>query len=422
MSRHASWNALPSEMRLAIVDLLEHDALAALSLASRANHTLCLPALFHTVSAPSFAALQAFLHHVPPAYGAYIHHLDICTRFLSPSPVVVPPSSPGTPRSDAVVRLLERAPRLERLHLRLAGGLAPHALAAFPALTRLSDLSIENCDEEDSAPLSERTVVAIALSLPSLRRLSLTRITRSLCPGVPAAFPSIPTDPANLILPSLLTIPSLRHLAIKDTHLGDPRFASELPTAPLESLELGAYDCLSPTENAANAARILSRVGPSLCRLVLSSALPASTAPFVFPALTSVRLTPLVSPSNIPDTLRSLRAPMKIIHLQTLPDDLEDVCEALEECEAGQWALHLGVLRALEGDVLAGDDKEDVVLDENARDAIRRLEGAGWLVGVEGAVSDEIDWDERTVVDDSSPVPSKRTSTGPEVWDIVIPS
>ncbi|KAI0065280.1 hypothetical protein BV25DRAFT_1822433 [Artomyces pyxidatus] len=426
----ASWQSLPTEIHLAIVRLLDVHPLSALSQTDKHTHALCTPYIFQSVTAPSFGALQAFFNHVPPAYGTHIRALDISTKY--PTNPADSTLEPGTPRTDALVRLLRTTPRLERLVLRLSGGLAPHIVAAFPALTRLTHLEILNAEDEDVAPLSERTIVAIALALPNLSSLSLTRITRSLssaqdispCIPVPlvkndtADFPA--DEPPVLSLPTLFTIPTLRHLAIRDTHLGDRRFNPTLlsATAPLESLEIGAYDGVAPAENASWTGRLMECAGPALTHAVLSAALPV-TPTLSFPALKSIRMTPLMPPAGIPDTLAALAeagAPLARVEVECLVDDVEDVCEEIADAGCtGSWELYLRIVRELEGDVLATSRacKGPIVLDADVRDTLRRLEREGMCITLEGAIVEEdedddsgSDWDERTVVDDAA-VPEK---------------
>ncbi|KAA1473684.1 hypothetical protein DENSPDRAFT_882225 [Dentipellis sp. KUC8613] len=337
-SQSAPWLRLPAEMQLAVIAVLADDrpALSALTLTSKSLNTLATPALYNRVSIPSLPALHAFLACVPAAHGAHIRTLSLCTA--SPGPGAdewrTPAAASSTPRTDALVRLLARTPHLAALSLRLSGGLAPHALPAFARLPRLAHLAIANADDDAAAaPLSERLVTALALSLPALTHLALARVTRSqlhapdLAPcalprASPAPFavplvtndgavrraPSPPssTSPADdekpeqeqeqdhdplppsplltappfllpapappLALPTLLTHPALTHLSILGTHLGSPLWrAAPTPTARarLTSLELGAHPNTPPDVAAAHARAVLRAAGSSALRRVV---------------------------------------------------------------------------------------------------------------------------------------------------------
>ncbi len=233
-------------------------------------------------------------------------------------------------------------------------------------------------------------------------------------------------------LPNLLSIPSLRHLAIHNTFLGNPLFAStDLPVrCQLDSLEIGAFENASPTENARWGTHILQRAGSHLRSVVLSSGIIVSTSTaerLSLPSLERVRLTPIFSPSHLPSTLRTLAAAasagcLRHIHVECLTVDLEDVCEELSECvehvNGGPYNLKLRVYPALEGDVLAErpvtSDCDRVPvhsLDENAQDALSRLEDAFTSAGAPISIlgsnvlqqeDEEQDWDDLTVVDETA--------------------
>jgi hypothetical protein len=235
-------------------------------------------------------------------------------------------------------------------------------------------------------------------------------------------------------LPNLFSIPSLRHLAIHNTFLGNPLFASAdlAVRCQLDSLEIGAFENASPTENARWGTHILQRAGSHLRSLVLSSGIVSTTAPerrLSLPSLERVRLTPIFSPSHLPSTLRTLAAAtganagcLRHIHVECLTVDLEDVCEELSECvehvNGGPYNLKLRVFPALGGDVLAelpvtSDGAVPVhSLDENAQDALSRLEdaftSAGTPISILGSnvlqqqEDEEPDWDDLTVVDETA--------------------
>ena len=284
--------------------------------------------------------------------------------------------------------------------------------------------------------------MGLALAVPNLKSLSISRVTRTLPCHIDTWRSSphetetrsctrtdLDADPddspylATAALPNLLSIPSLRHLAIHNTFLGNPLFASPdlAVRCQLESLEIGAFENASPTENARWGTHLLQRAGSHLRNLVLSSAI-VSTAErrLSLPYLERVRLTPIFSPSHLPSTLRILAAAsgcLRHIHVECLTVDLEDVCEELSECvehvNGGPYNLKLRVFPALEGDVLVElpVTSDCLPLDENAQDALSRLEdaftSAGTPVSIMGSnmlqqEDEEQDWDDLTVVDETA--------------------
>jgi len=296
---------------------------------------------------------------------------------------------------------------------------------------------------------SERTVVGISLALPNLKSLSITRIARALPRPIdtwhrsshhappPNDTRTCTTDtddsgddvrgarPATL--PSLLSIPTLRHLGIHNTPLGDPLFAStDLDVrCQLETIEIGAFESASPTENARWATHILLRAGSHLRGAALGSAVLCTAERLSLPALERVRLTPLFSPCHLPSTLRVLASAsgsLRHIHVECLTVDLEDVCDELSECvehvNGGPYNLKLRVFPALEGDVLLAErpvrpDCAPVApldLDKTAQEALSRLESAftsaGTPISIVGSnelqqEDEEQDWDDLTVVDET---------------------
>ncbi len=294
--------------------------------------------------------------------------------------------------------------------------------------------------------------------MPSLKSLSISCVTRAFpchintghnphrhSPSLAADKLTVPTDggysSALPTLPSLFTIHSLRHLAIHNTALGDPLFASAdlALRCQLETLELGAFESASPAENARWTSHILRRVGPQLRSVVLSSGIVGATEPLSLPVLERVRLTPLFSPSQLPSTLRMLATAsraLRHINVECLADDLEDVCEELSECvehvNGGPYNLKLRVLPALESDILITErpvTSECVSpLDENAQEALSRLENAFTSAGTPISImgtnpevpqqeDEEQDWDDLTVVDETGPgVEIKGTYMAEDSW------
>lgn len=434
----SQWFTLPVEIQLTITQLLDNNALRSLSEVSHYNRILCLPAVYNSVTIPSFARLQSFLDHVPVHHASHIRTLDISTA----GSVVDAPVVTQATCSDALRRILSLAPRLRSLSLHLSTELSPLAISSFSILDQLTDLSIQPCRDAIHTSLSERTVIGVALAVPSLKSLSISCVTRAFpchintwqsphrhSPSLAADKPTVPTDGTHSsvppTLPSLFTIHSLRHLAIHNTALGDPLFASTdlAVRCQLETLELGAFESASPAENASWSSHILRRVGPQLRSVVLSAGIVGATESLSLPILERVRLTPLFSPSQLPSTLRMLATAsraLRHINVECLADDLEDVCEELSECvehvNGGPYNLKLRVLPALEGDVLITEcpvTSECVPpLDENAQEALSRLESAFTSAGTPISImgtnpevpqQEDEDWDDLTVVDETGP-------------------
>ncbi|KAI6002988.1 hypothetical protein EDD15DRAFT_2360875 [Pisolithus albus] len=257
-----NWHSLPTELLIDIVNRLPSSAVRTLAVTCRSSHSLCLPAIFANVVLPSVESLQAFALHVPRQYGRYILSLSVCTE------------QKGTPLehfspTDALVTILSSASRLQSLALSLASPLDPPKII----------------------PASERLVVSLAASLPSLTHLRLSRISRSaacvdLCDvpyNVPVAMHDFDVPPhsrlgTNLALPSLLTIPTLRVLEIRDTWLGCD---SKLDINPDESrpciekllLTGNMYTSDNPAlDNDAYTAWVRA-CGPSINTLTLGTAL-----------------------------------------------------------------------------------------------------------------------------------------------------
>lgn len=294
--------------------------------------------------------------------------------------------------------------------------------------------------------------MGIALALPNLKSLSITCVARALpSPDTwhsPLRLPHSLNDTRTCAtdggrcspaatLPNLFSIPTLRHLAIHNTYLGDPLFASaDLPVrCQLETIEIGTFENASPMENARWGSHILHRAGSHLCSVALSCGIVCTTERLSLPALERVRLTPLFSPSQLPSTLRVLAAAsgsLRHIHVECLTVDLEDVCEELSECvehvNNGPYNLKLRVFPALEGDVLAeppvtSDYVPAASLDKNAKDALTRLEdafsSAGAPISIMGSSmlqDEEQDWDDLTVVDETVVGMEKGTVVSEDPW------
>ncbi|KAF8491857.1 hypothetical protein F5888DRAFT_1892011 [Russula emetica] len=418
-SSESHWSILPVEIQLAITHHLDIKTLLSLSLVSRRNYTLCLPAIYNSVTLSSLVRLQRFLDHVPVDHALHIRALDVSTAGDSPTQAAC---------SDALGRILDLTPRLRSLSLHLSTDLShqilPWSLAemrSIPHYTwRISPHGTRSCTTTD-------------------------------LDTDPDDSPCLTTVATAATLPNLLSIPSLRHLAIHNTFLGNPLFASAdlAVQCQLESLEIGAFENASPTENARWGTQILQRVGSHLRSLVLSSGIVSTTTEqqqqrfsLSLPSLERVRLTPIFSPSHLPSTLRMLATAtattasgcLRHIHVECLTVDLEDVCEELSECvehvNGGPYNLKLRVFPALECDVLTVERPVTSdclpplpllplplpvhsLLDENAQDALSRLEdaftSAGTPISIMGSnllqqqqEDEEQDWDDLTVVDETA--------------------
>ena len=119
---------------------------------------------------------------------------------------------------------------------------------------------------------SERLVVSIALAVPQLQELTLDRITRPQIHAPDLFGVPIPTDIGDgdiedhpvvgsaWSIPSLLQIPTLQQLRIRDTHLGDRRWENATCLAPLSVLNLGSCCHVSPDVGRAHVEVIVRNV------------------------------------------------------------------------------------------------------------------------------------------------------------------
>ncbi|EPQ53455.1 hypothetical protein GLOTRDRAFT_139692 [Gloeophyllum trabeum ATCC 11539] len=347
---HSPWVSLPAEMKLAVIDLLEVDQAKNFAFVSRETRRLCATAIFQSVILKSHEDLVDFLRDVPAAYYPFIRRLDVCSKSTQ--------DRSGVPsRTEAVTALLRHCTQLERLSLRLEGSLANNAISCFCSLHSLKNVSIQNCGDEASTPISERFVVSIAASVPRLEELSLYRISRSTmhAPELVGVYPYVPVVAGDediedhpllgsaLYLPSLLRIPTLRKLVIRDTHLGDPRWATAPVACPLEILDLGSSYHETDEFNRVCTERIIRNVGATIDEFTLNTSFGSSevdtTVTHVRPQaeqplkkLRKLHLTPLVPVDNVVDTLSTLGgSPIERISVQCFEYDVADVCTALQD-------------------------------------------------------------------------------------------
>ncbi|EKM61198.1 uncharacterized protein PHACADRAFT_247651 [Phanerochaete carnosa HHB-10118-sp] len=346
-----SWDHLPVEIKFSIVELLDtpHDV-KAFSRVSKQAYTLAVPALWRVVDLTSVEAVHSYLGNVPPSYHRYIRQLSICTKFAATGPASG--SDDHTLVSQQCSQLLSQCTQLEQLTLNLATSLDQAVIPCFSALHALRVLSINHCGDEQTNPLSERLVVSIAASVPNLKELSLDRISRSAlhAPELVGVYPyipvvkgdeSIPAHPllgSELSLPSLLRLPTLKKLRIRDTHLGDPKWAVTPICCSLEFLDLGSCYHESQDFNRVCTERIVGNVGQSVDEFSLNTAISAETYAFEKPKetplkkLRKIHLTPLFPVENVVDTLTTLSgSPVEELSIRCHEDDVADMCTALQD-------------------------------------------------------------------------------------------
>ncbi|KAG5722449.1 hypothetical protein E4T56_gene2953 [Termitomyces sp. T112] len=344
----STWHTLPTEIKLAIVDNLDLNATRVFSRVDAQTYKICVPSIFKSVGIGSLVLLQRFLENVPRTYCHYIQELDLCTRPGSNDEQSVHHHPRAA--SDAVFSILIASSRLKRLALRMAGSLDKNVITPFTYLQELKILTITNCSEEAHSPLSERLVVSIAATTPSLEQLFLDRITRSKlhAPELESVYPYVPLVlgdddipdhhilGSELSLPSLLRIPTLKKLTIRDTHLGDSRWTTVPVACRLEVLDLGS--CYHETEefNGLCTERIMAAVGPTVNEFSLTTSVSdtvfATPAVTPLPRLRKLHISPFFPVESVVDTMSNLAgSPIESLSMQCYEDDVVDVCSALED-------------------------------------------------------------------------------------------
>ncbi|EKM76449.1 hypothetical protein AGABI1DRAFT_63139 [Agaricus bisporus var. burnettii JB137-S8] len=343
----ASWYSLPTELKLAIIAQLAPLDVDALAKTSQASYHACVPARFQAIKLNDFHALLRFLENVPRSYCSSIETLELATHdedLFAPTHITL------RERSDAVVALLSACSRLSSLVLRVSGSLDSTVISPFPHLSNLKNLSISNVSAEDSSPLSERLVVAIAASCHTLQELSLDRVTRSELhapdlQGVPyiplvRGDENVPDHPllgSDLRLPSLLRLSTLRKLTIRDTHLGDEHWSTTPVACRLQVLDLGSYYHENEDFNQSCTERIMSAVGPTVDTFSLNTAvcndrLFAKPSETPLQKLRKLHITPFFPVDSVVETISNLAgSPIETLSMQCYEDDVVDVCNALEE-------------------------------------------------------------------------------------------
>lgn len=341
----------------------------ALALVNTVTYMLCVPFIFKKINLQSDEAIHTFLAHVPSTYYQHIRELALCNAPQLDSQFQLDSlSSRGT--SVDLARVLERCTKVQRLELKLTGSPSAEIIEPFTTFSDLERLSIENCSCEEQAPLSERLVVSIALSVPHLRDLTLKRISRSAIHApdmlgsshVPLVSndTSIPAHPSSipLSLPSLLLIPTLQSLRISEMHLGDPRWEEVTVLAhKLSTLELGGCVYESDDFNRLCAERILHRLHRTLSTFTLGIPLAsATTSTLSIAAFTPVhgggigffatlpvppmqnlkilRISPHFPIDDLVSTLATTTlsaSPIESVCIECTADDAGDVYEMIEE-------------------------------------------------------------------------------------------
>lgn len=221
-------------------------------------------------------------------------------------------------------------------------------------------------------------VVSIAATVPNLIELSLNCIARSIihAPELVGALPfvpvvvgdeNIPDHPilgAELSLPSLLRLPSLKTLRIRDTHLGDHRWSTTPVYCSLQVLDLGSCYHESLEFNRVCTERIVGNVGQNVDEFSLATAITADCLAAAKPEQTplkrlrKIHLAPLFPVENVVDTLSALSdSPIEQLSVKCHEDDVVDMCSALEDflnlrVERGQTAL-FGHLTAITVDMVS---------------------------------------------------------------------
>ncbi|KAF9653330.1 hypothetical protein BDM02DRAFT_3087388 [Thelephora ganbajun] len=410
MSAH-SWNTLPTELKLHTIGFLRLESVKTLSEVSYETYALCVPSLFRSVTLNSCEALSSFMRHVPKPYYHHIRSLSLC---LKPSLA----SSSPIDQTSALIDILTWATRVESLSLHFIGSPAKCIIPSFQNLHDLRSLYMSNCGDENSQPLSERLVVSIALAIPQLQELTLDKITRSqihapdlLGTRIPIVIgdndiEDHPIVGSALSLPSLLQIPTLQQLRIRDTHLGDCWWKSATCLAPLSVLDLGSCCHVSPEVGRTHVEAIVRNVASTspVNRLAIATGLEQTEFRHLTTPLKSLRhleLTSFFPVDSIADTLSTLSgSPIETVAVQCFNDDVEDLCESLEtflneRVERGPGQFHQQLkklfitLVPLEGDEeTAGLSSAQLyeALEEQQRDAIKKLEDFCRDLGLECGV------------------------------------
>lgn len=392
----------------------------------------CSPAeITQNITLNNYEALLSFKRHVPKPYYHDIRSLFVCFK---PSSV----GSGSTDQTGALVDILSSATRVESLSLHFIGSPAKTIIPLFRNLKDLRSLHISNCGDENSQPLyvalrspypgvwtltppttyrSERLVVSIALGIPLLQELTLDGITRSQVHApdlfgtlIPTVIDDVdvedhPIVGSALSLPSLLRIPTLQALRIRDTHLGDRRWESVTCLAPISVLDLGTCCHVSPEVGGTYVEAIVRNVAKTspVNRLAIATGFEQTEFQHLTPLknLRHLELTSFFPIDGVVETLSTLSgSPLETIVVQCFNDDVEDLCESLEtflneRVERGPNQFHQQLKRLfitlvpLEGDEeTAGVSSSQLyeMLEEGQHSVIQGLEDFCGDLGLECGV------------------------------------
>lgn len=141
---------------------------------------------------------------------------------------------------------------------------------------------------------------------------------------------------SELSLPSLLSIPTLQKLIIRDTHLGDPRWATTPVACRLEVLDLGSCYHENEDFNRVCTERIMAAVGRTVDEFSLTTSVSdtvfAKPSVTPLPRLRKLHITPFFPVDSVVDTMSNLAgSPIESLSMQCYEDDVVDVCAALED-------------------------------------------------------------------------------------------
>jgi hypothetical protein len=180
--------------------------------------------------------------------------------------------------------------------------------------------------------------------------LTLDRISRSTlhAPDLINAYPLIPLVAGDdniddhpelgsaLCLPSLLRIPSLKKLTIRDTHLGDSLWLTTPPACHLEAIDLSGCSHETDDVNSLFVERIISAIGLTVVEASLSTAILG--APFARPSSTPFKqlrrltISPYFPIESVVDTMTNLSgSPIDTISVQCFADDVIDMRSAVKD-------------------------------------------------------------------------------------------
>ncbi|THH30078.1 hypothetical protein EUX98_g4124 [Antrodiella citrinella] len=392
----SQWHVLPNEMKFAVIHQLDIQHVRAFATVSRDAYSLSIPTMWRHIHLKNCEALLSYVQNVPSTYHRFIRQLTICTKPAStlPDRAVI---------SDALSALLAQCSQVECLNLSLESTLHESVVPSFGCLSSLKALSISHCGHEQNQPLSERLVVSMAATVPNLVELSLTCIARSVihAPELVGAYPfvpvvvgdrNIPDHPllgSELCLPSLLRLPSLKTLRVRDTHLGDHRWSTTPVCCSLQVLDLGSCYHESQDFNRICTERIVGNVGHTVDEFSLATAISAEClAPQAeltpLKRLRKIHLTHLFPVENVVDTLSALSdSPVEQLSVKCHEDDVVDMCSALVDflnlrVERGQIALFKHLSEITVDTVADIDEKVEVKPGMNISavqaDAVKNLQ------------------------------------------------